>query len=118
VDNRLFVVERGAGIQLVNLDTLTKSTFLNLSAYLTDSGTPVNTGSESGILSLAFHPNYNQTVYFYVFFSLDIGGQLHQRVARFQATGTAGTTTRRPRPMRHAIAAHHAARPGRQSQRW
>src|SRR4030095_10732668 len=67
VTNRLFVVERGAGLQLVNLDTLAKSTFMNLSAYLTTQGTPVNTGSESGILSLAFHPNYNQNGYFYVF---------------------------------------------------
>ncbi|MEO7318916.1 MAG: PQQ-dependent sugar dehydrogenase [Chthoniobacteraceae bacterium] len=90
VANRLFVVERNTGLQIVNLDTLTKSTFLDLATYLTSQGTPVNTGSESGILSTAFHPNYNQNGYFYIFFSLNISGQLHQRVARFRATGTAG----------------------------
>jgi glucose/arabinose dehydrogenase/mono/diheme cytochrome c family protein len=81
VTNRLFVVERGAGIQLVNLDTMTKSTFLTLTAY---------TNSECGLLSLAFHPNYNQNGYFYVFYSLRISNLTYQRVARFQATGTAG----------------------------
>lgn len=38
VTNRLFVVERSIGIQIVNLDTLTKSTFMNLSTYLTAQG--------------------------------------------------------------------------------
>jgi len=81
VTNRLFVLERGAGIQIVNLDAMTKSTFMPLAAY---------TGSESGLLSMAFHPNYNQNGYFYVFYSLRISNQTYQRVARFQATGTAG----------------------------
>lgn len=81
VTNRLFVVERGAGIQLVNLDTMTRSTFLTLTAY---------TNSECGLLSLAFHPNYNQNGYFYLFYSLRISNLTYQRVARFQATGTAG----------------------------
>src|SRR5204863_1663696 len=90
VTNRLFVIERSTGIQMVNLDTMTKSSFMNLATYLTGQSTPLVSTSECGILSLAFHPNYNQNGYFYVFFSLNIGGQLHQRIARFQATGTAG----------------------------
>ena len=90
VTNRLFVIERNSGIQIVNLVTLTKSTFLDLATYLSGQSTPLETGSESGILSVAFHPNYHQNGYFYVFFSLNISGQLHQRVARFRATGTAG----------------------------
>lgn len=90
VRNRLFVIERNTGIQIVNLDTMTKSTFLPLASYLQSQGRPLNTGSECGILSLAFHPDYNQNGWFYVFYSFNIGGQLHQRVARFTATGTAG----------------------------
>ena len=81
VTNRLFVLERGAGIQIVNLDTLTKSQFMPLAAY---------TASECGLLSMAFHPNYNQNGYFYLFYSLRISNQTYQRVARFTATGTAG----------------------------
>ncbi len=90
VANRLFVIERGTGIQIVNLDTMTKSTFLPLSTYLTSVSRPLTTTSECGILSMVFHPNYNQNGYFYVWFSCTIGGQLHQRISRFTATGTAG----------------------------
>ena len=81
VTNRLFVLERGTGIQIVNLDTMTQSQFMPLAAY---------TGSESGLLSVAFHPNYNQNGYFYVFYSLRISSLTYQRVARFTATGTPG----------------------------
>ncbi len=81
VTNRLFVLERGTGIQIVNLDTMTKSQFMPLAAY---------TNSECGLLSMAFHPNYNQNGYFYVFYSLRISSLTYQRVARFTATGTAG----------------------------
>ncbi len=81
VTNRLFVLERGTGIQIVNLDAMTKSTFMPLAAY---------TNSECGLLSMAFHPNYNQNGYFYLFYSLRISSLTYQRVARFQATGTAG----------------------------
>ena len=82
VTNRLFVLERGTGIQIVNLDTMSKSTFMPLAAY---------TNSECGLLSMAFHPNYNQNGYFYLFYSLRISNQTYQRVARFQATGTDGS---------------------------
>ena len=81
VTNRLFVLERGIGIQIVNLDTMAKSTFMPLAAY---------TVSECGLLSMAFHPNYNQNGFFYLFYSLRINNLTYQRVARFQATGTAG----------------------------
>ena len=105
--NRLYVLERGTDnvssgedfqgrIQRVdNLATTpTVSTFMDLEAYLESA--PVNTplaaasNSENGMLSFVFHPNYQENGYFYVYFSLTIGGQLHQRLARFQATGTPG----------------------------
>lgn len=90
VSNTLFVVERGSGIQIVNLDNLTKSPFLALSTYLNARARPLDTGSESGILSLAFHPSYNQNGYFYIFYTTTISGLRYQRIARFTATGTAG----------------------------
>jgi glucose/arabinose dehydrogenase/mono/diheme cytochrome c family protein len=90
ITNRLFVVERNNGIQMVNLDTMAKSTFLNLATYLTAQSTPLATDGESGFLGLAFHPNYNQNGYLFVFYSVTISGQRYERVARFQASGTAG----------------------------
>ena len=94
VTNTLFVVERGGTIQKVNLDTNTKSTFCDLATFLTAQGSPITTSSEAGLLSLAFHPNYNQNGYYFIFYSFNstsaTGSQLHQRVARLRATGTAG----------------------------
>ncbi len=90
VANRLFVVERFGRLHMVNLDTMTKTVFLDLSAYLTSQNTPLDWNGENGFLSIAFHPNYNQNGYFYVFYSVSINSQLYQRVARFQANGTPG----------------------------
>lgn len=115
--NRLYVVERGTDGssdrpgRIVVVDNLsgtpTKSTFLDLEAYLElpQVNTPLaaQSSTECGVISLAFHPNYNQNGYFYVYFSLTISGQLYQRLARFQATGTAGSylaaTTANPATM-------------------
>ena len=70
VTNRLFVVERGGRVQLVDLDANTKSTYLDLAAYLTTQGTPLSTSSEGGFLSMAFHPDYKNNGLFFVFYSL------------------------------------------------
>jgi glucose/arabinose dehydrogenase len=105
--NRLYVLERGTDTaspasdfqgRIQRVDDLstnpTVSTFMDLEAHL--ESPQVNTplaaasNSENGMLSFVFHPNYNENGYFYVYFSLTIGGQLHQRLARFQATGTPG----------------------------
>ncbi len=92
VSNRLFVVERDGRMQLINLDSNTKSTFLDLAAYLAASGTPISASSESGFLSVAFHPDYNNNGLFFLFYSFRHApnGQLHQRVARMRASGTPG----------------------------
>ncbi|BDS07685.1 hypothetical protein NT6N_27250 [Oceaniferula spumae] len=85
-----YVVERGGKVQRVNLSNNTKSEFLNLSSWLVGQGTPLSQSLENGLLSMAFHPNYNQNGYFYAFYSLSISNQIHQRIARFTATGTPG----------------------------
>lgn len=104
--NRLYVLERGTDglnpdmtpydmlgrIQVVNnlSGTPTQATFMDLETYLESAG--VNTplaaqgNTENGMLSFVFHPNYNQNGYFFIYFSITISGQLHQRLARFQAT--------------------------------
>lgn len=90
VTNRLFVLERGGTIQLVNMDTMAKSPFMNLSTFLTAQTRPLTTSSECGLLSMAVHPQFNQNGFFYLFYSLRINSQTFQRIARFKATGTAG----------------------------
>ncbi|NDP27379.1 MAG: T9SS type A sorting domain-containing protein [Flavobacterium sp.] len=59
-DSRLFVVEKRGTIKILNSNGTTNSTpFLNIS-------TLVSTGSEQGLLGLAFHPNYASNGLFYV----------------------------------------------------
>ncbi|MEL6812780.1 MAG: PQQ-dependent sugar dehydrogenase [Bacteroidota bacterium] len=59
-DDRLFVVEQGGTIRILNSDGTTNATpFIDLSSI-------VLTGSERGLLGLAFHPDYATNGYFYV----------------------------------------------------
>jgi glucose/arabinose dehydrogenase len=59
-DSRLFVVQKGGLIRILNSDgTVNATPFLNLSAF-------VSTNSERGLLGLAFHPNYATNGYFFV----------------------------------------------------
>jgi glucose/arabinose dehydrogenase len=59
-DERLFVVERGGQIKIINSDgTINPTPFLNISSIITS-------GGERGLLGLAFHPNYAKNGYFYV----------------------------------------------------
>jgi uncharacterized repeat protein (TIGR03806 family) len=97
--SHLFVVQRNNGIERVDLSQNTRTTFLNLATHLNATNNPrrrLATTSENGILSMAFHPNYNQNGWFYVFYSTTItsatntDAQLYQRVSRFQANGTPG----------------------------
>ena len=82
--DRVFVVEKTGRIQVVsNLGgTPVKQVFLDLSAK-------VLTSSEEGLLGLAFHPNFANNHYFYVFYSTtattSAGTGAHERVARFTA---------------------------------
>jgi glucose/arabinose dehydrogenase/mono/diheme cytochrome c family protein len=105
--NRLFVVERGGSIQVVNnLNTTpTKSTFLDLNAFLSATGGgTLSTTSEQGFLGLAFHPNYAQNGFFYIFYSVTINdngtNNTFERVARFRVSqnnaNLADTSTHTP----------------------
>ena len=95
--NRLYVVERAGRVQRVaNLSTTPSRTlFMDLAAYLTAQGTPIpavngTPTDEDGLLSMVFHPNYNQNGYFFLYYTVMVNGQRHQRLARFQAIGTPG----------------------------
>ena len=58
-DPRLFIVEKGGTISIVENGTLLSTKFLNISSL-------VSSGSEQGLLGLAFHPSYSSNGLFYV----------------------------------------------------
>ncbi len=83
---RLFVVERGGTIRVIQLATKTvlPTPFIDVN----DSpNTDVNDVGEGGLLSIAFHPNYSQNGYFFVYYTADLQmghvGVFESRVSRF-----------------------------------
>ena len=62
-DERLFVVEQGGVIRILNPDgTINPTPFLNIDPI-------VNSGGERGLLGLAFHPDYATNGFFYVYYT-------------------------------------------------
>lgn len=73
-DNRLFVVEQGGKIKIIQADGTVNSTpFLDISALISN-------GNERGLLGLAFHPDYANNGFFFVNYT-DINGDT--QVSRF-----------------------------------
>jgi len=60
-DSRLFVVQQGGIIKVVS-----STGTVNATPFLTLTTATIITGSERGLLGLAFHPNYATNGYFYV----------------------------------------------------
>ena len=59
-DGRLFIVEQGGRIRIIDEDgTVLPTPFLNISNL-------ISTGGERGLLGLAFHPNYEENGYFFI----------------------------------------------------
>jgi uncharacterized repeat protein (TIGR03806 family) len=82
--NRLFVVEKGGRIYVLNnLAAPSKTLFLDLSSR-------VNPAGEGGLLGLAFHPGYASNRWFFVYYTLNTttaaGTGLHDRLARFDTS--------------------------------
>jgi len=80
-DNRLFIVEQAGLIRVVHGrgPTATSGVFLNIVNRVTS-------GSEMGLLGLAFHPDYDQNGYFFVNYTSYEGEELLTFVSRFQVT--------------------------------
>lgn len=73
-DERLFVVEQGGKIKIIQADGSVNSTsFLDLSQQILS-------GNERGLLGLAFHPEYSLNGYFYVNYT-DLSG--NSQISRF-----------------------------------
>ena len=77
--NRLFVVQLQGIIHVFenNPAVSTRKTFLNLSDRVSQSG------SETGLLGLAFHPSYPDSPYFYVNYTSSNSGTLRSYIARY-----------------------------------
>ncbi|CAA0079364.1 Quinoprotein glucose dehydrogenase B [Halioglobus japonicus] len=78
-DARLFVAEQAGMIRVLESDgTLVPAPFLDITAQVDDEG------SEMGLLGIAFHPDYANNGYFYVYYTRDTGEGLDRsRVSRF-----------------------------------
>jgi glucose/arabinose dehydrogenase len=76
---RLFVVEQSGMIRIIASGSLLSGSFLDIAAKIT-------TGSEMGLLGLAFHPSYSQNRRFFVNYNRSIGGQLQTVIAEYLAS--------------------------------
>ncbi len=80
--DRIFIVDQGGHIYVFD-DSSSVSTakvFLDLSDVVSQSG------GETGLLGLAFHPNYSNNGYFYVDFTSSESGQMQSIVSRFRVS--------------------------------
>jgi len=86
--DRLFVVVKEGVIRvLTTLNSPLASDyqdFLDLPALMATRGSEVFSDTlELGLLSMAFHPDYQTNGYFYVVYTVQVSGTLYQRLSRF-----------------------------------
>ncbi len=72
--DRLFIVERGGLIKIIENDVVLATPFIDLDDRVTS-------GGERGLLGLAFHPDYENNGYFYVNYT---DNQSDTRISRFE----------------------------------
>ena len=78
-DDRLFVVQQRGRIRIVDINTQTTNAtdFLNISSLVSSSG------GERGLLGMAFHPDYLENGYFFVYYTNPTGSSV---VSRFKVS--------------------------------
>ena len=82
-DSRLFVVEQGGLIKILNANgTVNTTPFLDLSGL-------IGTGGERGLLGLAFHPDYSSNGYFFVNYTNASGNTVIARYSVYAANPNA-----------------------------
>jgi len=79
-DTRLFVVQQGGIIKIVNSDGT-----VNATPFLTLTSATISSGGERGLLGLAFHPNFATNGYFYVNYTNTAGNTV---IARYTVSST------------------------------
>ena len=83
-DSRLFIVEQGWNIKILNSGGITNATpFLNVFSL-------ISTGGERGLLGLAFHPNYSNNGFFFINYTNTAGNTV---IAKYTVTLTGPNPT-------------------------
>jgi glucose/arabinose dehydrogenase len=77
--NRLFVVEQGGTIRIVQNGAVLAQPFLDISSKIV-------TGGEMGLLGLTFHPAFQQNGKFYVNYVRSLSGQIQTVIAEYTAS--------------------------------
>jgi len=77
-DSRLFVVQQGGAIRILNTNGS-----INPTNFLTLTSATISTGGERGLLGLAFHPDYASNGYFYVNYTNTAGNTV---IARYNVS--------------------------------
>lgn len=73
--NRIFIVQKGGTILVYDDNYVNRGTFLTVTGLLT--------GGEQGLLSLAFHPNYETNGFFFVYY---VNAEGNLEIKRFQVS--------------------------------
>jgi glucose/arabinose dehydrogenase len=82
--NRLFVVEQGGTIRIVQNAAVLNQSFLDISSKII-------TGGEFGLLGMTFHPNFSQNGKFYVNYVRSLNGQIQSVIAEYTASPASAT---------------------------
>ncbi|MEO8476580.1 MAG: PQQ-dependent sugar dehydrogenase, partial [Actinomycetota bacterium] len=83
-DGRLFVLEQSRGaVRIVENGVMLTTPLITV---------PVQTGGSRGLLGIAFHPNFATNGFFYLVYTTNAGGVIHNRLSRFTATGNTAST--------------------------
>jgi glucose/arabinose dehydrogenase len=82
-DSRLFVVEQLGRIRIIDNGQVQAAPFLDISAI-------VQIRNEQGLLSVAFHPDYDVNGYFYVYYTDELGTS---RIVRYTGNAVVGDPT-------------------------
>lgn len=76
-DDRLFVIQQGGQIRILNADgTINQTPFLNVSSI-------ISSGGERGLLGLAFHPDYETNGRFFINYTNSAGNTV---IARYEVS--------------------------------
>lgn len=76
---RVFIVEQGGTIRIIQNGSLLPDPFLDITNL-------VESGGEEGLLGLAFHPSYKQNGRFFVDYTRRVSGQLQSVIAEYHVS--------------------------------
>jgi len=77
--SRLFIVEQGGTIRILKGKKLLPAPFLNISSLIVS-------GGETGLLGLAFHPQYKTNGRFFLNYNRRVNGQLQTAIAEYHVS--------------------------------